>query len=146
MRNILKKDQQDMKEVRFKDDLEDLRVILLVLGGNAAEFIEKRDYKPKIELIYVDERGRNQTPKEAFRKLSHRFHGKGSGKMKQEKRMKKFAEEDAMKYMNSTDTPLNTVAMMKQKQKSQSTPYIVLSGGGKTFISGNSTNSDISKK
>jgi len=115
-------------------------------SGNAAEFIEKRDYKPKIELIYVDERGRNQTPKEAFRKLSHRFHGKGSGKMKQEKRMKKFAEEDAMKYMNSTDTPLNTVAMMKQKQKSQSTPYIVLSGGGKTFISGNSTNSDISKK
>ena len=106
------------------------------------EFDEKKDYKPQINLQYVDEHGRNQTPKEAFRKLSHRFHGKTSGKMKLEKRMKKHREEDAMKYMNSTDTPLNTVAMMQKKQKSESTPYIVLSGGGKTFQSGNSTNTD----
>jgi U4/U6.U5 tri-snRNP-associated protein 1 len=32
--------------------------------------------------------------KEAFRFLSHRFHGKGSGKKKTEKRAKKLAEED----------------------------------------------------
>lgn len=115
-------------------------------SGMTMEFNEKKDYKPKIELNYVDERGRNQTPKEAFRKLSHRFHGKGSGKMKQEKRMKKFAEEDAMRHMNSTDTPLNTVAMMREKQRSQSTPYIVLSGGGQTFMSGASSNTDVSKK
>ena len=30
---------------------------------------------------------------QAFRQLSHRFHGKGSGKMKTERRMKKLEEE-----------------------------------------------------
>lgn len=30
---------------------------------------------------------------QAFRQLSHRFHGKGSGKMKTERRMKKLDEE-----------------------------------------------------
>ncbi len=32
--------------------------------------------------------------KEAFRFLSHRFHGKGSGKKKTEKRAKKLVEEE----------------------------------------------------
>jgi U4/U6.U5 tri-snRNP-associated protein 1 len=36
--------------------------------------------------------------KEAFRFLSHRFHGKGSGKKKIEKRAKKLAEEDVSIY------------------------------------------------
>lgn len=101
-----------------------------------SEFVEKKDYKPKIEIEYVDERGRALSAKEAFRKLSHRFHGKGSGKTKQEKRMKKIQEEDTMKKMSSTDTPLNTVAMMKSKLKTESSAYIVLSGAGKTLMSG----------
>uniref|UniRef100_H2ZE64 U4/U6.U5 tri-snRNP-associated protein 1 n=1 Tax=Ciona savignyi TaxID=51511 RepID=H2ZE64_CIOSA len=95
------------------------------------DFTEKKDYKPQISIEYVDEKGRNLSAKEAFRKLSHRFHGKGSGKMKQEKRMKKLTEQETMLHMSSTDTPLNTVAMMKEKQRSQSSPYIVLSGAGK---------------
>jgi len=57
------------------------------------EFREKEGYKPEVKLEYVDEAGRTMTPKEAFRYLSHRFHGKGSGKKKLEKRIKK-AEED----------------------------------------------------
>ena len=40
----------------------------------------------------MDEIGRAKTEKEAFRDLSHRFHGKGSGKMKQEKRAKRLQE------------------------------------------------------
>jgi len=31
-------------------------------------------------LDYLDERGRPMTPKEAFRQLSYRFHGKAPGK------------------------------------------------------------------
>jgi hypothetical protein len=34
--------------------------------------------------------------KEAFRQLSHRFHGKGSGKKKTEKRQKKVEEEQVL--------------------------------------------------
>lgn len=46
-----------------------------------------------MKLEYVDETGRNMTPKEAFRQLSHRFHGKGSGKKKTEKRAKQHEQE-----------------------------------------------------
>ena len=103
----------------------------VVFKGIVTEFSEKKDYKPKVAIEYVDDRGRVLSAKEAFRKLSHRFHGKGSGKTKQEKRMKKIQEEETMKHMSSTDTPLNTVAMMKSKLKTESSPYIVLSGAGK---------------
>jgi len=63
------------------------------------EFREKEGYRPEVKLEYVDEAGRTMTPKEAFRYLSHRFHGKGSGKKKLEKRIKK-SEEDQV--INST--------------------------------------------
>lgn len=105
---------------------------------------------------------------QAFRQLSHRFHGKGSGKMKTERRMKKLDEEavgapgevgvasggvglggglrcrgapamltgpdpQLLKKMSSSDTPLGTVALLQEKQKAQKTPYIVLSGSGKSM-------------
>lgn len=101
--------------------------------GFTQEFKEKDSYKPDVKIEYVDESGRKLTPKEAFRQLSHRFHGKGSGKMKTEKRMKKQEEEALLKKMSSSDTPLGTVALLQEKQKSQKTPYIVLSGSGKSM-------------
>ncbi|XP_062391947.1 U4/U6.U5 tri-snRNP-associated protein 1 isoform X1 [Sardina pilchardus] len=101
--------------------------------GFTQEFKEKDAYKPDVKIEYVDESGRRLTPKEAFRQLSHRFHGKGSGKMKTEKRMKKLEEEALLKKMSSSDTPLGTVALLQEKQKSQKTPYIVLSGSGKSM-------------
>ena len=57
------------------------------------DFKEKDSYKPEVKLDYVDESGRSLSQKEAFRQLSHRFHGKGSGKKKTEKRGKKVEEE-----------------------------------------------------
>lgn len=101
--------------------------------GFTQDFKEKDGYKPDVKIEYVDESGRKLTPKEAFRQLSHRFHGKGSGKMKTEKRMKKLEEEALLKKMSSSDTPLGTVALLQEKQKSQKTPYIVLSGSGKSM-------------
>ncbi|KAG8563562.1 hypothetical protein GDO81_016131 [Engystomops pustulosus] len=61
--------------------------------GFTQDFKEKDGYKPDVKIEYVDETGRKLCPKEAFRQLSHRFHGKGSGKMKTERRMKKLDEE-----------------------------------------------------
>ena len=40
-----------------------------------------------------------------------------------------FSQFQLMKSMSSTDTPLNTVHLLQQKQKVDKLPYIVLSGG-----------------
>ena len=53
----------------------------------------KQHYKPSVELRYTDEFGRNMNQKEAFKHMSHMFHGKGSGKQKTEKRLKKIEDE-----------------------------------------------------
>ncbi|KAF7551842.1 hypothetical protein G7046_g7591 [Stylonectria norvegica] len=50
-------------------------------------------YKPTVELKYTDEHGRQLDQKEAFKHLSHQFHGKGSGKGKTEKLLKKIEDE-----------------------------------------------------
>lgn len=52
-----------------------------------------KEYKPDVKLHYPDEFGREMNQKEAFKHLSHAFHGKGSGKQKTEKRLKKVEEE-----------------------------------------------------
>jgi len=71
--------------------------------------------------------------------LSHKFHGKGSGKLKTEKRQRKVLEDKLMEKMSSTDTPLNTLSKLQSKTKELATPYLVLSGnkhsmGGHTSL------------
>ncbi|KAK7074644.1 U4/U6.U5 tri-snRNP-associated protein 1, partial [Halocaridina rubra] len=96
--------------------------------GPVTDFKEKDTYKPDVKLEYVDDEGRKLNAKEAFRYLSHKFHGKGSGKNKTEKRMKKWNEELLMKHMSSSDTPLQTLERQREKQKQLGAPYLVLSG------------------
>jgi U4/U6.U5 tri-snRNP-associated protein 1 len=55
--------------------------------------IFNREYKPNVELTYVDEHGRTMNQKEAFKQLSHQFHGKGSGNTKTKKYLDKVAAE-----------------------------------------------------
>ncbi|OTF75119.1 hypothetical protein BLA29_011665, partial [Euroglyphus maynei] len=62
-------------------------------SGSMQEFREKDGYHPDFKLDYVDEKGRMMNQKEAFRYLSHKFHGKGPGKNKIDKRMKKMEQE-----------------------------------------------------
>ncbi|POR34140.1 U4/U6.U5 tri-snRNP-associated protein snu66 [Tolypocladium paradoxum] len=50
-------------------------------------------YKPTVNIKYTDEHGRRLDQKEAFKHLSHQFHGKGSGKGKTEKTLKKIEDE-----------------------------------------------------
>lgn len=70
--------------------------------------IFNREYKPDVQLKYVDEFGRHMTPKEAFKHLSHQFHGKGPGNMKTEKRLKKIEEEKKREAMSALDSSQNT--------------------------------------
>lgn len=71
------------------------------------------------------------TPKEAFRLISHKFHGKGPGKTKQEKRIREYHEELKVKQMKNSDTPSESVERMREAQARLKTPYLVLSGNVK---------------
>lgn len=97
-------------------------------NGPTSDFKEKESFKPNVKLEYIDDDGHVLSAKEAFRYLSHKFHGKGPGKNKVEKRMKKAEQEVLMKRMSSTDTPLGTLNLLQAKQKETQSPYIVLSG------------------
>eukprot|EP01119_Soliformovum_irregulare_P001288 TRINITY_DN11011_c0_g1_i1.p1 TRINITY_DN11011_c0_g1~~TRINITY_DN11011_c0_g1_i1.p1 ORF type:complete len:769 (-),score=320.14 TRINITY_DN11011_c0_g1_i1:6-2312(-) len=88
------------------------------------------DPAPGIRLDYIDEFGRQMTPKEAFRALSHKFHGKMPGKNKQDKRLKAHLEQQRMLKMSNTDTPLGTAKILRQETERTQLPYVVLSGGG----------------
>ncbi|KAI2806151.1 hypothetical protein RDWZM_009283 [Blomia tropicalis] len=119
-------------------------------SGQLSEFKEKSNYRPDFKLDYVDEKGRIMSQKEAFRHLSHKFHGKGPGKNKIDKRMKKMEQESKLRQMSSIDTPLNTLKMLQEKQKEVQAPYVVLTGQRSMPMSkGSSTSSgstQVSKK
>ncbi|KAL8096738.1 SART-1 family protein DOT2 [Apium graveolens] len=93
--------------------------------------ISDNDGKREIRIERTDEYGRILTPKEAFRLISHKFHGKGPGKMKQEKRMRQYEEELKVKKMKNSDTPSLSVERMREAQAQLKTPYLVLSGNVK---------------
>lgn len=62
-------------------------------AGPISDFKEKDSFKPNVKLEYIDDEGHVLNSKEAFRYLSHKFHGKGPGKNKIEKRIKKSVQE-----------------------------------------------------
>ncbi|GKT57068.1 SART-1 family protein [Colletotrichum tofieldiae] len=67
----------------------------------------KKHYKPNVELKYVDDHGRSLDQKEAFKHMSHQFHGKGSGKGKTDKLLKKIEEEKRREAKPSFDASEN---------------------------------------
>lgn len=84
--------------------------------------IFNREYKPDVQLKYTDEYGRSMNQKEAFKHLSHQFHGKGSGKMKTEKLLKKIEEEKKREAMSALDSSQHTGmnnAMGQQARKNR---------------------------
>lgn len=81
----------------------------------------RKSYRPNVELRYNDEFGREMNAKEAFKHLSHQFHGKGSGKQKTEKRLKKIEDEkkrDAVSSLDSSQQGMNN-AMGAQARKNR---------------------------
>jgi len=88
----------------------------------------KGDPAPDIRLPYLDGTGRPMTAKEAFRELSHKFHGKKPGKRKLEKRLKKREEELIRKKRNDVDTPLGTLTKLKETTEMIGKPFVVIDG------------------
>ncbi|UMM32633.1 hypothetical protein L5515_006361 [Caenorhabditis briggsae] len=96
--------------------------------GPTMPFAEKTDYKPDVNISYVDRKGRDMDAKDAYRELSYKFHGRNPGKKQLEKRANRKDKEERMLKTNSYDTPLGTLSKQLRKQKQLSTPYLVLSG------------------
>ena len=93
-----------------------------------------KNYKPDVNIVYYDEFGRELTPKEAWKALSHKFHGKGSGKAKTEKRLKKIAEERKKEAMASGDTPLSMNQAFQIRQEKTGQAHFVLSVGNRGCV------------
>ncbi|KAJ9089750.1 hypothetical protein DSO57_1009501 [Entomophthora muscae] len=86
------------------------------------------NYRPDITIKHLDPEGNVLTPKEAFRQLSHKFHGKAPGMKKTEKRLAKIENAKKLASMTSSDTPLGTASALAQRQKDKGTAHIVLDG------------------
>lgn len=90
------------------------------------------DPAPRLRLDKYDEFGRKMTPREAFRHLSHKFHGKMPGKKKMEKKIQRYEEELKRKKMSSIDTPLMSLEAMQKAQQANKAPYLVLTSKSAT--------------
>lgn len=62
-----------------------------------------QEFKPTFEIKHADDEGRLLDQKEAFKHLSHQFHGKGSGKGKTDKKIKKIADEQRREAQSVLD-------------------------------------------
>lgn len=70
---------------------------------NSEEVASKlENYKPQVKLRYIDEYGREMNTKEAYKHLSHQFHGKGPNKSKIAKKLKKVEEERKQQYKENS--------------------------------------------
>ncbi|CAM1503870.1 Fc.00g014610.m01.CDS01 [Cosmosporella sp. VM-42] len=74
------------------------------------------NYKPNVELKYTDDHGRALDQKEAFKHLSHQFHGKGSGKGKTEKLLKKIEDEKRRESQSMFDASSAGMSLAAQQQ------------------------------
>jgi len=106
------KEEYARQQNTFRDQLESRQL---------GELFNK-EYKPNVELKYIDEHGRNMNQKEAFKHLSHQFHGKGSGKQKTEKMLKKIEDEKRREAQSSLDGSQiggmsNATAQQRKKQR-----------------------------
>ncbi|WFC97466.1 hypothetical protein MYAM1_000180 [Malassezia yamatoensis] len=87
-----------------------------------------KDYTPDVKLEYHDEFGRNLTQKEAWKRLSHVFHGNAPGHKAQEKRLRRIAEEQRRERMLAGDTSTLSEAFQARSQRTGQA-HMILSVG-----------------
>ena len=88
-----------------------------------------KDYKPDVELKYFDQHGREMQVKEAWKHLSHRFHGRMPGHKAQEKMMKKIELEKQSERMAAGDTPNGMAHAFAERVERMGQAHMVLSVG-----------------
>lgn len=89
-----------------------------------------KDYTPDVKLEYHDEFGRTLSTKEAWKRLSHVFHGNAPGHKAQEKRLRRIAEEQRRERMIAGDTSTLTRAFQERSERTGQA-HMVLSVGNR---------------
>lgn len=83
----------------------------------------------EVQLSYKDDQGRDVTPKEAFRIMSHKFHGKGPGQNKREAAMRRqLKNKELRESAVADDAPLASVVALQEETKKTQSAHVVLSG------------------
>lgn len=90
-----------------------------------------KDYKPDFEIKYHDEFGRTLNNHEAWKRLSHIFHGKAPGKKKQEQRLQRIELEQKREKMLAGDTPTGMTKAFAERAEKSGQAYMVLGVGAK---------------
>ncbi len=77
----------------------------------------------EIKLEYRDEHGRLLTSKEAYRQLCYQFHGHGSSKKKEEKRLQQIEREQHERSANTSTA--GTLGALKATQKATGKAFVL---------------------
>lgn len=83
----------------------------------------------EIKIEHYDAEGNLLTPREAYKALSHTFHGKAPGKTKLGKIAQRRAEAHKVQAASLADTPLGTASALRERQRTTGAAHIVLSQG-----------------
>lgn len=111
------------KDEKTYEDYERLDLSQVVrLDMKTATDKDKELAQREIKLEYRDSHGRLLTRKEAFRELCYQFHGHGSGKRKEEKKLQQIAREQAEARAARQD---HTLGALKATQKATGKAFVV---------------------
>ncbi|GAA6060068.1 hypothetical protein JCM10212_003029 [Sporobolomyces blumeae] len=115
-------DRKDQRQREYENKLRDQR-------DAQAAMEAYKNYKPVVDIKYHDEFGRDMTPKEAWKHLSHSFHGHGHGSKKTEKRLQKIENERKAAAMAAGDTPNSTAAAFAARAEKTGSATMILGVG-----------------
>lgn len=87
------------------------------------------DSCPDIQLPYIGTDGRPMTMDDAFRTMSHIFHGKKPGKKNTEKRLRMHqVERERKSSLSLSDTPLGVMSRISEVMSIDNRPFIIMEG------------------
>mgnify|MGYP006088497375 CR=1 FL=1 len=113
------------KDVKTYDDYKELDLKSVVrIDSKTATDKDKMIANKQINLEYRDDHGRLLTRKEAFRQMSYQFHGHGSGKKKEEKRLEAIRNEEKEKKA-ARDGNKGTMGALKKTQEITGKAFVV---------------------
>lgn len=118
-----------LEKLRQRGDLSDKIMEQSGRAHDKSGFSEKERYGPElkhnnIKLEYRDDYGRLMTPKQAFRYICWKFHGRMPSKNKQDKKLKK--DQVKTKQMETGVGEDNITRMLKERQQRTGNAYIQL--------------------
>jgi U4/U6.U5 tri-snRNP-associated protein 1 len=119
------------KDKRHYEDYEPLNLASVVRIDKAHATDKDKDLANReIKLEYRDKHGRLLTRKEAYRDLCYQFHGHGSSKKREDKRMKQISMEQSEARLASRQVALEkgsgtTLGALKATQEATGKAFVV---------------------